>query len=161
MYFNWKSAAHAWFVQTGNIAESTHNIEYRRVPFDRLLWRHRKIGCTCMIYSNGKIICHGGEDRLRKYVRLLQKMGYPVRMKKIKTFTGSAVHKLSRKPDYRKIAEYMRGSYEPEIYHAVRFIKDGIHYIVYKSGKVVITGIKSEKDLDVKVNAVLIELEII
>ena len=75
--------------------------------------------------------------------------------------TGSAVHKLSRKPDYRKIAEYMRGSYEPKIYHAVRFIKDGIHYIVYKSGKVVITGIKSEKDLDVKVNAVLIELEII
>ena len=55
----------------------------------------------------------------------------------------------------------MRGSYLPEIYHAVRFIKDRIHYIIYKSGKVVITGNKSEKDLDVKVTAVLIKPEII
>ena len=144
-----------------DIAEASYNIEYQTNPFERLLWRHRKLISTCMIYSSGKIICHGGKTTLRKYVRLLQKMGYAVNLKKIKFLTGSAVYNLSGIPDYRKIAKTMKGLYEPEIFHAVRFIKDGIHYIVYKSGKVAITGIKSEKDLDTKVNPVLLELEII
>ena len=42
----------------------------------------------------------------------------------------------------------LQGLYKPEIFHAVRFIREGIHYTVYKSGKVIITGIKSEKYLD-------------
>ena len=33
--------------------------------------------------------------------------------------------------------------------------------MVYKSGKVIIERIKSEKDLDIKVNAVLRELELL
>ena len=43
----------------------------------------------------------------------------------------------------------------------IRFIREGIYYTVYKSGKVIVTGIKSEKDLDSKVNTVLLELELL
>ena len=43
-----------------DMAETKIDIEYHSLPFERLLWRHRKIGCTCMIYSTGKIICHRG-----------------------------------------------------------------------------------------------------
>ena len=60
-------------LRLGEIANSCYDIEYQRSCFKRLVWRHRCIGCTCMIYANGKIICHGGRDRLRKYARLLQK----------------------------------------------------------------------------------------
>ena len=55
------------------IAEAKYDIEYHKAPFKRLLWRHRKIGYTCMLYTNGKTICHGGKHQLRKYARLLEK----------------------------------------------------------------------------------------
>ena len=111
-----------------DMAETTVNIEYHSLPFERLLWRHRKIGCTCMIYSTGKIICHGGKEQMRRYVRLVERMGYPVRMKKIKTLTMSAVYTLQEKVDYCKIVQWMHGSYEPEIFQAVGFIREG--YII-------------------------------
>ena len=139
-----------------DMAETKIDIKYHSLPFERLLWRHRKIGCTCMIYSTGKIICHGGKEQMRQYARLVERMGYPVRMKKIKTLTMSALYTLRGKVDYCKIVQWMQGSYEPEIFHAV-----GLHYTIYKSGKTIVTGIKSEKDLDNKVNAVLLELEVL
>ena len=144
-----------------DMAETKIDIEYHSLSFERLLWRHRKIGCTYMIYSTGKIICHGGKEQTRQYARLVERMGYPVRMKKIKTLTMSAVYTLRGKVDYCKIVQWMQGSYEPEIFHAVGFIREGIHYTIYKSGKTIVTGIKSEKDLDNKVNAVLLELEVL
>ena len=39
-----------------NIAETFFDIEYHSLPFERLLWKHRKIEYTCMIYPTGKII---------------------------------------------------------------------------------------------------------
>ena len=114
-----------------------------------------------MIYSTGKIICHGGKEQLRKYARLVEIKGYPVRMLKIKTITMNAVYTLCGKVEYEKIVWQSHGSYKPEIFHTIGFIREGIHYTVYKSGKVIITGIKSEKNLDNKVNGVLLELELL
>ena len=108
-----------------------------------------------------KTICHGGKDKMRKYARLLQKMKYPIRITKIQIVTRSAAYSFTKTLDYRKIAEYTKGSYEPEIFHGLRFIKEGLHYTLYKSGRVVVTGIKSEKDLDTKVNPTLLEIDII
>ena len=144
-----------------DITESQWNIEYHRLPFHRVVWRHKKIGCTCLLYANGKAICHGGKDKMRQYARLLQKMKYPIRMKKIKIVTRSAAYSFRKSLDFRKIAQYTKGSYEPEIYHGLRFIKEGLHYTLYKSGKVIVTGIKSEKEIDTKVNPTLLEIEII
>ena len=56
--------------------------------------------------------------------------------------------------EYWKIVQQLQGSYELKIIHAVGFIREGIHYTVYKSGKIIVTGIKSEKRL------VLLELEL-
>ena len=144
-----------------NVAETSFDIEYHSLSFERLLWRHRKIRYTCMIYSTRKIICHGGKEQLRKYARLVERKGYPVRMLKIKMITMSTVYTLRRKVEYWKIVQQLQDSYEPEIFHAVGFIREGIHYTVYKGEKVIITGIKSEKDLDNKVNGVLLELDLL
>ena len=74
---------------------------------------------------------------------------YPVMMLKIKIISMGAVYTLCRKVEYCKIVQQFQGSYE------------GIHYIVYKSGKVIITGMKSEKDFNNKVNGVLLEIELL
>ena len=144
-----------------DMSEMKIDIEYHSLPFERLLWRQRKIGHTSMIYSTGKIICHGGKEQMRQYAKLVERMGYPVRMKKIKTLTMSVVYTLQGKVDYCKIVQWMHGSYEPEIFYAVGFIREGIHYTLYKSGKTIMTRIKYEKDLSNKVNAVLLELEVL
>ena len=61
--------------------------------------------------------------------------------------TMSAVYTLRGKVEYWKIVQQLQGPYEPEVFHAVGFIREGIHYTLYKSGKVIIIGIKSEKRL--------------
>ena len=59
--------------------------------------------------------------------------------------TMSAIYTLHGKVEYWKIVQQLQGSYELEIFHAVGFIREGMHYMVYKSGKVIVTGIKSLK----------------
>ena len=44
--------------------------------------------------------------------------------------------------DYHKFVKIPGASYEPEIFHALGIRTKGLYFIVYKSGKVVITGIK-------------------
>ena len=90
-----------------NIAETSFDIEYHSLLFERLLWRHRKIEYTCMIYSTGKIICHRGKEQLRKYATLVERKGYPVRMLKIKMITMSAVYTLCGKVEYEKIVQHI------------------------------------------------------
>ena len=48
------------------LAETMIDIEYHSLPFERLLWRQRKIGYTCMIYYTGKIICQRGKEQTRQ-----------------------------------------------------------------------------------------------
>ena len=47
--------------------------------------------------------------------------------------------------------QHMRGLYDPEIYHTIGLIKDGIHYTVYDSGKAITTEIKPEKNLGMQI----------
>ena len=45
----------------------------------------QKIGCTCLLYSSGKMICHGSKDQMRKYGRLLCKLGYTISLKMLRS----------------------------------------------------------------------------
>ena len=78
-----------------------------------------------MIYSTGK-------EQLRKYARLVERKRYPLRILKIKTITMRAVYTLGGKVEFWKIVQQLQGSYEPEIFHTVGFIREGIHYTVNK-----------------------------
>ena len=127
------------------IALKTRDVVVSTRAFHVLRWRHKKIGGTCMIYSSGKVIHHGEKNQLRKYARLLQKMGYAVRLTHIKLLTRSATYTLPP-VNYKKLVQTMNASYEPEIYHACILKKDGMCFTIYKSGKVVITGIKNMDD---------------
>ena len=128
-----------------HIALNTRDVVFTPKPFTVLRWKHKKIGGTCMVYATGKIIHHGGKHQLRKYARLLQRLGYDVRLKHIKLLTQSATYTLPS-VDYMQIVKTMNATYEPEIYHACILKRDGMNFTIYKSGKVVITGIKNIDD---------------
>ena len=127
------------------------NARYDPRSFSGLIWQHRKIGGNCLLFSNGTINCNGkclsiqeARRRLRRYARVLQRMGYAVRLTQIRIVTASAVHQLSGRIDPRKLP--MDFSYEPEIFPAVMFRRNGVHYICHLSGKLMITGLKCSRD---------------
>lgn len=135
------------------IAMNTRDVVYTKVPFHVLRWKHKKIGGMCMVYASGKIIHHGEKMQLRKYVRLLQKMDFPIRLQKISLVTQSATFMLPN-VNYELLVNECGAQYEPEVFHACILKKNEMTFTIYNSGKVVITGIKN---LD-EANGTLIEI---
>ena len=129
------------------VAVVSRDIVYKKTPFDVITWRHKKIGCTCLLYRSGRMVCHGDKSKMRKYARLLQKMGYQICLKNVKVVTQSAVHQLETSVKYSHLLQLPGAIYEPEIYHALSIKRGGVYFIVYTNRKVVITGVKSEKIL--------------
>ena len=64
------------------------------------------------VFSNGIINCNGkasnfedGRQRLRRYARQLQKLGFPIRLRDIKIITASASRTLSSGLDLQTLAQ--------------------------------------------------------
>ena len=119
------------------------------------------------MFSNGAINCNGrasyireGRQRYRQYARQLQRLGYPVSLKKIKMVTASASHSLSDRLDIMTLANERTVVYEPELFPALSFKTDGVNFCFFHTGKVVITGIKCISHIDDVVLPTLIELEL-
>ena len=146
------------------IAREITNVRYDPRNFNGLIWQHRMIGGNCLLFANGNINCNGkcssvraGKERLRRYARLLQRMGYAIKLQKIKLVTASAVHQLSERLDLERLQ--MDFSYEPELFPAVMFRRQGMHFTCHFTGKVLITGIKRKSDIDI-IYSILLELEL-
>lgn len=126
-----------------------------------LQFRHPKIGGTCLIYSSGKLVCHGERYQLRKYCRLLQKMGYAIQFSSIKLATLSAAYTLKSTVDYNKLLDYFPdASYESELFNGLIYKRKKISFTVFHTGQVVITGIKSKSDKNNIVLPLLLDMEL-
>ena len=141
------------------------NVRYDPRSFSALIWHHRKIGGNCLVFSTGKINCNGkcsslqeGRQRLQHYARFVQKLGYRVELRNIKVITDSAAYQLNGRIDPRRLP--LHCSYEPELFPVVMFRREGLHYICHLSGKMMITGIKRDENLD-DIYPVILELECI
>jgi TATA-box binding protein (TBP) (component of TFIID and TFIIIB) len=84
---------------------------------------------------------------LRKYARLVNKQGYSVSLECITAVTKSAVATLSGKLNMHEASTVLKGRYDPEIFMAVMFRKDGVNFTCFHSGKVIMTGVKKLKYL--------------
>ena len=142
------------------------NARYDPGRFPGLIWQHRHIGGNCLVFSSGVINCNGkvscvkeGRQRLRRYARRLQQLGFPVCLTNVKCITISASHALSTALDLQQLATERSLVYEPELFPAANFKVDGINFCCFHNGKVVMTGIKSMAQIDNVVYPTLIELE--
>jgi transcription initiation factor TFIID TATA-box-binding protein len=147
---------------------SCTEIIYDPRRFAGAVWRHKKIGGTCMIFSNGKMMVNGkvktiGEAkfRVRRYARCLQKMGFNVTLTRIRISTISAFYTVEYGLDLRKITEHFAGNYHPEIFPALIFVKGGVTFTCFHTGCVVMTGIKKNRHFYDVVIPVLIEMYIL
>ena len=75
------------------IALHARNSEYNPKRFAALIMRIRTPRTTALIFSSGKMVCTGAKSEIesklaaRKYARIIQKLGFPVR--KIPMVTSS------------------------------------------------------------------------
>lgn len=141
---------------------SVGRVIYTRRPFHMIQWKHKRLKSTCLIFENGKLICHGSRQCLRGYCRLLQKLGLPIVFSKINLVTKSAVHQLNSEVDYVELVKNVPGmTYEPELFCGALLKRGNVNYTVFKkSSKVLITGVKGEKHVNECVLPTLLELEI-
>lgn len=149
------------------LAYSLNNVKYNPKRFSAMIWHHKRIGGSCLLFKNGQMICNGakslGEARIkvRKYSRVLQKLGYPVNLTYIKLITASAVANLEREIDLPTLLPLSGCTYEPEIFNAAVFYRDSIHFSCFSTGKIVITGITSMQLIDRIVYPTLMEIQLL
>ncbi|KAK3105831.1 hypothetical protein FSP39_006692 [Pinctada imbricata] len=145
-----------------NLAKTVTNIRYHSDRHNVAIWQNRRIGGNCLVYAKGKLVCNGyvesteaAKRRLRCNARKLQKLGYPVRFKKFRIFTISMVHDLGipiSLPDLRN------ARYEPEIIPGAVLAIEDVRFTCFHSGKIIISGIKRDEDIDLLVFPTICEI---
>ena len=125
------------------LVTKTVNIIYDPSRYLGAQWKHPKIGGHCMVFSTGKLFVNGrvssisdAKRRVRRYARQLQRLGWQVRLSKIRVVTISASFKLDSAIHLGKVCSVYSGSYEPELFPAVMFKFDGIHFTCFQTGAV-------------------------
>lgn len=147
-----------------DVAMHVINVRYNPRQFNGLIWQHRQIGGTCLLFRNGQMICNGSltfqiaRRRVRQYARRLQRMGFDVRLTSIQIVTRSAVYDLTTRINCASFSCHMRGTYEPEVMNAVMVKRQSVHFTCFSTGKIVITGIKGKQCLDNIVYPTLLEM---
>ncbi|XP_039950683.1 TBP-related factor [Bactrocera tryoni] len=135
----------------------TRNSEYTPSRFHGVVMRMREPRCTALIFRTGKIICTGARNETeaslgaRKFARILQKLGYPVKFVDFKLHNIVATVDL-RFPIRLENLNQMHGqfsSYEPELFPGLiyRMVNPRMVLLIFVNGKIVFTGAKARKDI--------------
>ena len=154
-----------------DIAQRARNVEYNPKRFPACVMRIRSShlgginesdrlktpGSTALIFATGKLVVTGTKSlydaniACRKFARVLQKLGYNVKITNIK------VQNIVATFDYRKairlellqVAHPNFCTYEPELFPGLtwRIVgESNVVLLMFKSGKVVITGSRDIED---------------
>ncbi|CAO2597564.1 TATA box-binding protein-like 2 [Lemmus lemmus] len=132
------------------IALNAKNTEYNPKRFAAVIMRIREPRTTALLFSSGKVVCTGAkseeESRLaaRKYARVVQKLGFPVRFFnfKIQNMVGSCDVKFPIRLEILALTHRQFSSYEPELFPGLiyKMVKPQVVLLIFASGKVVLTG---------------------
>ncbi|XP_065046332.1 TATA-box-binding protein-like isoform X2 [Musa acuminata AAA Group] len=107
------------------IALLARNSEYNPKRFAAIIMRIREPKTTALMFASGQMVCTGAKSEqqsklaARKFARIVQKLGFPAKFK-----------------------------YEPEIFPGLiyRMRQSRMVLLIFASGKIILTGAKSEDD---------------
>jgi transcription initiation factor TFIID TATA-box-binding protein len=132
-------------------------IEYNPQKFAAATIRIRKPRTTALAFASGNMVCTGAKTEMearlagRKYVRIFQKHGIPVSFRnfKIQNIVASAEvpHTLKLHELSEAYGPYV--SYEPDLFPGLVFrtSKPKLVFLLFRSGKIVITGAKCKSEI--------------
>ncbi|ERE70647.1 TATA box-binding protein 2 [Cricetulus griseus] len=139
------------------IALNAKNTEYNPKRFAAVIMRIREPRTTALLFSSGKVVCTGAkseeESRLaaRKYARVVQKLGFPVKFFnfKIQNMVGSCDVKFPIRLEILALTHRQFSSYEPELFPGLiyKMVRPQVVLLIFASGKVVLTGAKERSEI--------------
>jgi transcription initiation factor TFIID TATA-box-binding protein len=136
----------------------SRNSEYNPKKFPAIIMRIKEPKTTALIFSTGKIICSGAKSiqhskiAARKYLRIMQKLGYNVK------FNDFTIQNIICKYNFNnsinleqfQINNSNYTTYEPELFPGLiyRIIIPKITVLIFTSGKIIFTGGKNISDIE-------------
>ncbi|CAD6188242.1 unnamed protein product [Caenorhabditis auriculariae] len=141
-----------------NIALHARNAEYNPKRFAAVIMRIREPRTTALIFSSGKMVCTGAKSEeasrnaARKYARIVQKLGFNAKFTEftVQNMVGSCDVRFPIQLEGLCLTHAQFSTYEPELFPGLiyRMVKPRVVLLIFVSGKVVITGAKTKKDID-------------
>lgn len=138
------------------IARNSFNTEYKWKNINAVIKRLRSPRCTGKIFNNGNIGLTGCKSieqcdiAIRKIARMIQKLGYKVKIsnKKVTNMVGSI--DFGSIIDLEALATSIgqNASFEPELFPGLIYTESYCKILVFRSGKIVITGVKCKEELN-------------
>ena len=145
--------------QNMDLTELTHKIpfaEFNAKKFAAASIRLFAPRSTCLVFSSGNLVVTGctSEDHALlasyRYVNMLRKfLRLPLRMRKFRIQNLVAASTLSFNVDLVQMAEHyqLHCNYEPEIFPGLIFRVPGLVVLIFRSGRIVLTGAKNRKNI--------------
>lgn len=139
------------------IALRLRNAEYNPQRFHAVVMRIMSPRTAALIFRSGKLVITGAKNEeaahlaCRKYCRLLQKLSFDVKFLnfKIQNMVSSCDVKFPIQIERLYSSHYQFSSYEPELFSGLvyRMVKPRVVFLIFVTGKIVITGAKSREEL--------------
>mmetsp|Transcript_16899 Transcript_16899/g.34228 ORF Transcript_16899/g.34228 Transcript_16899/m.34228 type:complete len:226 (+) Transcript_16899:116-793(+) len=139
------------------IAMHARNAEYNPKRFAAVIMRIREPKTTALIFKSGKMVVTGAKSEAdarlgaRRYARIIQKLDFPARFAdwKIQNMVGSCDVKFPIRLEGLAYKHSHYSSYEPELFPGLiyRMVQPKIVLLIFVSGKVVLTGGKTRKEI--------------
>jgi len=140
-----------------DIAMQARNAEYNPKRFAAVIMRIREPKTTALIFSTGKIVVTGAKSEqlakhaARKYAKIIQKLGFEAKFRefKIQNIVASADARFPIRLENLSIDHRLFSSYEPELFPGLiyRMVEPKVVLLIFVSGKIVLTGAKTRKDI--------------
>lgn len=145
-----------------HICMHSSNAIFQTSPFSQLVLRSRKIPGTCLIFASGFICYHAGsadnyQKYIRQFMRLIARLGYPVRPTKPKVVTASFSCSIEEVINYDVILKQFPTlcQFEPELFHPLTMRVESANITIFMSGKIVVVGVKNNRIKDLILDLIL------
>ena len=153
------------------IALRCRNTEFNPRRFAAVIMRLREPRATALIFASGKMCVtgtkstHNASLASKKFALIIEKVGFkiqPVIDFKVQNIVGTADVGFPIRLEGLVYAHSTFASYEPELFPGLiyRLMSPRVVFLIFVSGKVVLTGAKTEKDMSdafTKMYPVLVE----
>lgn len=139
------------------LVRSLPSAEYNNKRFAAVTTRLVKPKATALFFGSGKVVCTGTRTKnaarlaLRKFVRMVRSVDLEVGMYNFVIQNVVASAKLSHLVNLGALRERCGAcaSYEPELFPGMVYRPDNSHivFLIFSSGRTVITGAKNEREV--------------
>lgn len=140
------------------ITVKTRNSEYNPNRFSAVIMRIRQPKTTALIFQSGKMVCTGAKstaqskEAAKKFARIVKKLDFPVRFRnfQIQNIVATVDVEFPIRLEGLSLGEHQKYcTYEPELFAGLvyKMAKPKVCLLIFVSGKIVLTGAKSMKDL--------------